>query len=77
MNRPLRVFGLYGEAGELEAFSRELPPVQADLGAGDTTNGFLMRVDTHFAEDEDDPLFATPDGFEDQTFAEPHWPRGP
>ncbi|HEX8585464.1 MAG TPA: HNH endonuclease signature motif containing protein [Allosphingosinicella sp.] len=76
-NGRLRVFGLYGEAGERQAFSRALPPVQADFGAGDTTNGFFLRVDTPLADDEDDPLFATPDGFEDQTFAGPHWRRGP
>lgn len=28
---------------------------------------------TTIAEDEDNPLFATPDGVEDQAFAGPHW----
>ena len=70
-NGRLRVFGLFGEAAAQEAFVAGLPEVRADFGHGDTTNGFVMRVDTPLGED--DLLFATPDGFEELPFARPHW----
>lgn len=72
-NARLRVFGLFGDAARRDAFEAGMPEVHADFSYGDTTNGCVVRVDTPLNEDEDDPLFATPDGFEEQTFAPPHW----
>lgn len=76
-NDRLRIFGLYGDPEEREVFEAGLPVVPADFSHGDTTDGFAMRVNTPLREDEDDILFATPDGFVDRPFTTPHWRQHP
>lgn len=72
-NGRLRVFGLYGEPAPRDSFVAGMPAVSADFSHGDTTNGFAMRVDTPLGPDEDDMLFAPPDGFDERRFSTPHW----
>jgi hypothetical protein len=71
-NERLRVYGLYGDASERDAFVANLPRLTADLSYGDTTNGFAMRTETPLVE-EDDLLFDLPADFADRPHAAPHW----
>jgi hypothetical protein len=71
-NCRLRVFGLYGHEHARNDFVGAMPKTPPDMMVGDTTNGFAMRIDTPLP-DEEDLLFAVPDGFEMRAFAAPHW----
>jgi hypothetical protein len=74
-NARLRIFGLYGDEGERAAFESSLPTVPLALMVGDQVNGFALRVDTPLNDDED-VLFAVPDGYEERPYANPHWRKG-
>lgn len=72
-NERLRVYGLYGEAEAKDRFAADMPAVPVDFRSGDTTNGFMFRIETPIGDDEDDLLFAAPDGLAERPFAPPHW----
>jgi len=71
-NGRLRVFGLYGEESEREAFCSAMLTPKADLSCGDEVNGFVMRVDTPIS-DEDDILFNSPSDMDTRPLAPKHW----